>query len=100
MSHETHTPKRETSLLLLLQDKLANETNMKNDEIRPLALRQYIVACQRGGVSNKPPWAPGSDKTWGQGSFDPFLPRQGEPGTSQYTFHMLQATNFDIFRDT
>ncbi len=32
----------------------------------------YIVACQRGGVSNKPPWALGSDKTWGQGSFDPF----------------------------
>ncbi len=60
----------------------------------------YIVACQRGGVSNKPPWAPGSDKTQGQGSlaittynkfkketdrtFDPFLLRQGEPGTSQY----------------
>ncbi len=32
----------------------------------------YIVACQRGGVSNKPPWAPGSDKTQGQGSFGPF----------------------------
>ncbi len=31
-----------------------------------------IVACQRGGVSNKPPWAPGSDKTRGQGSFGPF----------------------------
>ena len=70
----------------------------------------HIVACQRGGVSNKPPWAPGSDKTPGQGSFgpfkggldlaiitqeklkkretdrtfDPFLVRQGEPGTSQY----------------
>ena len=28
----------------------------------------HIVACQRGGVSNKPPWAPGSDKTRGQGS--------------------------------
>ena len=39
---------------------------------------QYIVACQRGGVSNKPGWAPGSDKT------PPFLLRQGEPGTSQY----------------
>ena len=24
-----------------------------------------IVACQRGGVSNKPPWAPGSVKTGG-----------------------------------
>ncbi len=31
-----------------------------------------IVACQRGGVSNKPPWASGSDKTRGQGSFGPF----------------------------
>ena len=40
-----------------------------------------IVACQRGGVSNKPPWAPGSDKTRGQGSFGLFT---GEPGTSQY----------------
>ena len=63
----------------------------------------YIVACQRGGVSNKPPWALGSDKTRGQGSFglsnnclqffflketdrtfDPFLQRQGGPGPSQY----------------
>ncbi len=35
-------------------------------------LKVTIVACQRGGVSNKPPWAPGSDKTLGQGSFDPF----------------------------
>ncbi len=71
-----------------------------------------IVACQQGGVSNKPHRAPDSDKTRGQGSFgpftgglnltllviatyknfkertdrtfDPFLPRQGEPGTSQY----------------
>ncbi len=31
-----------------------------------------IVACQCDGVSNKPPWAPGSDKTWGQGPFGPF----------------------------
>ncbi len=38
-----------------------------------------------------PLWAPGSDKTRGQGflketdrTFDPFLLRQGEPGTSQY----------------
>ena len=31
-----------------------------------------IVACRRGGVSNKPPWAPGSDKTRGHGSFGPF----------------------------
>ena len=31
-----------------------------------------IVACQRGGVSSKPTWAPGSDKAWGQGSFGPF----------------------------
>ena len=92
----------------------------------------YIVTCQRGVVSNKPPWAPGSDKTWGQGTyggasnlrswtetprdfncailrapnqtkdylsnsylqnflketdrtFDPFLLRQGEPGSSQYS---------------
>ena len=33
---------------------------------------QYILkpknpGWQRGGVSNKPPWAPGSDKTQGQG---------------------------------
>ncbi len=28
----------------------------------------HIVACQRGGVSNKPP---GSEKTRGQGSFGP-----------------------------
>ncbi len=28
--------------------------------------------CQRGGVSNEPPWAPGSEKRWGQGSFGPF----------------------------
>ncbi len=32
----------------------------------------HIVSCQRGGVSNKPPWAPGSDKTRDQGSFGPF----------------------------
>ncbi len=31
-----------------------------------------IVACQRGGVSNKPSWAQGSDKTQGQGSVGPF----------------------------
>ncbi len=66
---------------------------------------KYIVACQRGGLSNKPSCAPGSDKTWGQGSFGPFtgglnlaiatykifkkkqtvhLTRQCELGTSQY----------------
>ena len=67
----------------------------------------YIVTCRRGGVSNKPPRTPGSDKTRGQGSFGPFtgglyltlpknykkkngpytgpvLLRQGETGTSQY----------------
>ncbi len=33
---------------------------------------RYIVACQRDGVSNEPPWALGSDKTRGQGSFGPF----------------------------
>ena len=32
----------------------------------------YIVTCRRVGVSNKPPRTPGSDKTWGQGSFGPF----------------------------
>ncbi len=34
----------------------------------------YIVACQRGEVGSptNPPWAPGSDKTQGQGSFGPF----------------------------
>ncbi len=31
-----------------------------------------IVTCRRGGVSNKPPRAPGSNKTLGQGSFGPF----------------------------
>ncbi len=33
---------------------------------------EYIVTCRRGGVSNKPPRAPGSDKTRGQGFFGPF----------------------------
>ena len=32
-----------------------------------------IVACQQGGVSNKPPRAPDSDKTRGQGSFGPLV---------------------------
>ncbi len=32
---------------------------------------KYIVTCRRGGVSNKPPRAPGSNKTQGQGSFGP-----------------------------
>ncbi len=40
-------------------------------EIREI-IAVYIVACQRVGVSNKPAWAPGSDKTRGQGSFGPF----------------------------
>ncbi len=40
--------------------------------VTPWTYTQNIVACQRGGVSNKPPWAPGSDKTQGQGSFGPF----------------------------
>ena len=67
----------------------------------------YIVTCQRDGVSYKPPMAPGSDKTRGQGSFNwsvhrwnlVILPKEikkeertvhwtrftkGEPGTSQY----------------
>ena len=34
---------------------------------------KYIVMCRRGGVSFKPPGAPGSDKTQGQGSFGPFI---------------------------
>ena len=34
-------------------------------QITPL----YIVTCRRGVVSNKPPRAPGSDKTQRQGSF-------------------------------
>ena len=38
----------------------------------PLLITLYIVACPRGGVSIKPPWATGSDKTRGQGSFGPF----------------------------
>ena len=33
----------------------------------PTLLIQYIVTCLRGGVSNKPPRAPRSDKTRGQG---------------------------------
>ncbi len=49
-----------------------------------ITIYNYIVACQRGGVSNKPPWAPGSDKTRGQGHLTHFLLRQGEPGMSQY----------------
>ncbi len=55
------------------------------------------------GSPTNPPWAPGGEKTRGQGSFDYFSPnylerfkketdctfdhfllRQGEPGTSQY----------------
>ncbi len=57
----------------------------------------YILsrASEVGSPAN-PPWAPGSDKTRGQGSFgpftvgketnrtfDPLLLRQGEPGTPQ-----------------
>ena len=38
----------------------------------PAPGHKILTACQRGGVSNKPPWAPGSDKTRGQGSFGPF----------------------------
>ena len=37
-----------------------------------MELVKGIVTCQRGGVSNKPPRAPGSDKTRGKGSFGPF----------------------------
>ncbi len=33
---------------------------------------KHIVTCRRGGVSNKPPRATGSDKTRDQGSFVPF----------------------------
>ncbi len=45
----------------------------------------------RVSEAGSPTNRPGSDKTQGQGSFGtnrtfdlPFLPRQGEPGTSQY----------------
>ncbi len=66
---------------------------------------KYIVACQRGGVSNEPPWQPGilwSVHRWTRPTGEPprqknskgtnrtldspfFLLRQGEPGTSQYS---------------
>ena len=43
-----------------------------------IALSFHIVHSvwlygQRGGVSNNPPWAPGSDKTRGQGSVRNYL---------------------------
>ncbi len=58
-------------------------------------LLSYIVACQRGGVFNKLPWLQAATK---HGARDPLvrykygpitgpvLLRQGEPGTSQYTY--------------
>ncbi len=42
----THTPKRESSLLLYPVEVChlkRNESNMKNDDIRPLAFGQYIL---------------------------------------------------------
>ncbi len=71
-------------------------------------LKKISRASEVGSPTN-PPWAPGSDKTRGQGSFGPlamttyknikkkrtvhltrFLLRQGEPGTSQYIISMCK----------
>ncbi len=43
------------------------------------ALMEYIVACQRGGVSNKPL---GQRQKRTAYLIRPFLLRQGEPGTA------------------
>ena len=53
----------------------------------------YIVACQRGGVSDEPPWlraatrhGPGTLRIKKKTRTDtgPVLLRQGDPGTAQY----------------
>ena len=44
-----------------------------SDQLKDSQLFRYILSHAGGvGVSNKPPRAPGSDKTQGQGSFGPF----------------------------
>ena len=62
----------------------------------------YIVACQRGGVSNKPPglrtattilviatYKKIKQQKRTDRTFDPFLLRQDDPGTSQYISYIL-----------
>ncbi len=81
---------------------------MQKNGVNGLNFHVFFIlsrASEMGSPTN-PPWAPGSDKTQGQGSFGPFtgglptqnfkkkqtahlirfLLRQGEPGTSQYIY--------------
>ena len=48
---------------------------------KKLSLGIYTVACQRGGVSNKPPWlqaiAPGSDETQARDPLKKYEPTMG-----------------------
>ncbi len=94
--------------------------NQINEEKRQIAMEfengmlqlvtiYYILSrASEVGSPTNPPWAPGSDKTQGQGSFGPFIQnfkkkrtvhlirfslRQGEPGTSQYLYYYTLRRN-------
>ena len=82
-------------------------------KVRGIDLKKYIVTCQRGGVSNKPPWLQAATRheyldkvnlmtnyqNWKHGpTVGPVLLRQGEPGTSQYIFPKLSISAQKLWR--